>query len=91
MTMKNLNNIFDILNNPDTDDNLATICIYDRQAGECARFALGFGASDDYSGDEMDALDDRLRAARDYSDIQKILESLPDRYTVSIENLSISE
>ena len=91
--MKNLNNIFNILDNPATDDDLATIFIYDRQSGESARFALGFGASDDYyySGDEMEALADKLDAARNYSDIKEILEPLPDRYTVSIENLSISE
>ena len=89
--MKNLDNIFRILNDVDTVTDLATIGIYDKQEGDCARFALGFGASDDYSGDEMEALGDRLRAARSYSDIQEILESLPDRYTVFVEKISISE
>ena len=89
--MKNLDKIFHILNDVDTGLDLATIGIYDKQEGDFASFALGFGASDDYSGDEMEALGDRLRAARSYSDIQEILESLPDRYTVFVENISISE
>jgi len=89
--MKNLNHIFQILNNADTVTDLATISIYDKQEGDYASFAIGFGASDDYSGDEMEALGDKLRAARSYSDVQKILESLPDRYTVSVENIEISE
>lgn len=89
--MKNLDNIFHILNDADTVTDLATISVYDNQEGDCASFALGSGASDDYSGDEMEALGDRLRTARSYSDIQKILESMPDRYTVSVENISISE
>ena len=89
--MKNLDNIFHILTDFDTVTDLAAINVYDKQEEECASFALGFGASDDYSGDEMEALSDKLRAARSYSDIQDILEALPDRYTVSIDNISISE
>ena len=89
--MKNLDNIFNILNDVNTVLDLATIVIYDKQEGNSSKFALGFGASDDYSGDEMEALGDKLRAARSYSDIQDILEALPDRYTVSVENIEISE
>jgi len=89
--MKNLNNMFRILNDIDVDTNLATISIYDEQEGDCASFAIGFGASDDYIGDEMEALGDRLHAASNYSEIQEILETLPDRYTVSIDNISISQ
>ena len=89
--MKNLDNIFNILNDADTVLDLATIVIYDKQDGEYASFALGFGASDDYNGDEMETLGDKLHAARGYSDIQDILEALPDRYTVSVDNISISE
>ena len=89
--MKNLDNIFHILNELDTNLDLATIGIYDEQNGEYASFALGFGASGDYSGEEMEALGDKLNAASGYSEMQEILESLPDRYTVSINNISISE
>ena len=89
--MKNLDNIFHILNDVNTELDLATINVYDEQEGENSSFALGFGASDDYRGDEMEALSDRLSAARSYDDIQEILESLPDRYTVSVDNISISE
>ena len=89
--MKNLDKIFHILNDVDTGLDLATIGIYDKQEGDYASFALGFGASDDYSGDEMEALGDRLRAAKGYNEVQGILESLPDRYTVSVENISVSE
>ena len=89
--MKNLNHIFNILNDADTILDLATINIYDNDQGESASFALGFGASDDYSGDDMEALGDRLHDASGYSEMQEILESLPDRYTVSVDNISISE
>ena len=89
--MKNLNNMFRILNDIDVDTDLATIGIYDERDGDYASFALGFGANDDYIGDEMEALGDRLHAASDYSEIQEILETLPDRYTVSIDNISISQ
>ena len=89
--MKNLDNIFNILNDVNTVLDLATIVIYDKQEGYDSSFALGFGASDDYSGDEMEALGDKLHAAIGYSDVQDILEALPDRYTVSVDNISISE
>ena len=88
--MKNLDNIFHILNDTHTNTDLATISVYDTQEGECAIFALGFGASDDYN-DEMEALGDKLHSARGYNEMQEILESLPDRYTVSVDNISISE
>ena len=87
--MKNLDNIFNILNNINTCLDLATICIYDNQEGYCSSFALGFDASDDYRGDEMEALGGRLHAARSYGAIKDILEALPDRYTVSVENIAI--
>ena len=89
--MKNLDYIFRILDNSHTVLDMATINVYDTQEGESAIFALGCGASDDYSGDEMEALGDKIRAAHDYSEVQKILEKLPDRYEVSIENISLSE
>ena len=89
--MKNLDHIFDILNDLDINLDLATIGIYDKQNGEYASFSLGVRASEDYSGNEMEALGDRLHAARSYSEMQEILEALPDRYTVSAENISISE
>ena len=89
--MKNLDNIFNTLNDVNTVLDLATISVYDKQEGYAASFAIGFGASDDYSGDEMEALGDKIHAANGYSEIQEILESLPDRYTVSLDNISISE
>ena len=93
MKHHDLTKMFETLNDRDTNTDMARIVVYNTENGEAIYFAIGFGACDDdtCADDKLEQLADNMRDARGNTDIQELLEALPETYSIEIEGVTLTE